>query len=339
MQPLVSQVEINGRVQKIKYEGLPVICFKYGRYGHHSETCNGNTNEGNPTGDYTNSQDQQRAEKTEPQENRRVEVSHLEPFGPWMIVSKRGRRLNAGKENGDVFNRNRMHQGTHVSRFQVLAQIPEETANGAPTEPHVLPEIPGHFQATNSNSNPNTITFRANLSKSANRWQQRKKAAMSIQNRPEASTSNNPFQNTNFIQDPSNSLTNDARYNSHANPSFIFHPFTHATSASHTTKSIPITLDPTKHTTVFCSPQPNTPPRLNSDTNVWPAATHHDRPPPHSSHPNDPPDDMSGSITENNENDPLEHALTETDVVENGMSEDEESLVEETPEEYPEQPH
>ncbi|KAK9200137.1 hypothetical protein WN944_015333 [Citrus x changshan-huyou] len=339
VQPLVSQVEINGRVQKIEYEGLPVICFKCGRYGHHSETCSSNTNEGNPTGDYTNSQDQQRAERTEPQEDRRVEVSHLEPFGPWMIASKRGRRPNAGKENEDVLNRNKMHQGTHVSRFQVLAQIPGETANGAPTEPHVLPEIPGHFQATNSNSNPNTITFRANLSKSANRRQQRKKAAMSIQNRPEASTSNNPFQNIDFIRDPSNIPTNDAHYNSHANPSFIFRHFTHATSASHTTKSIPITLDPTKHTTVFCSPQPNTPPRQNSDTNVWPAAAHHDRPPPHSSHPNDPPDDMSGSITENNENDPLEHALTETDVVENGMFEDKESLIEETPEEYPEQPH
>lgn len=276
---------------------------------------------------------------TEPQEDKREEATHLEPFGPWMIASKRGRRSNAGKENGDVLNRNKMQQGNHASRFQVLAQIPEETSNGLPTEPHVLPDIPGHFQATNSNSNPSTITFKANLSKSATRRQQRKKAAMIIQNRPEASTSNNPFQNTDSIQDPSNSHINVVHYNSHAKPRFIFCPFTHATSANHITKSIPITLDPTKHTTVFCSPQPNTPPGQNSDTNVWPAAGQHDQPPPHSSHPNDPPDDMSGFITENIENDFLEHALTETDVVENGMSEDEESMVKETPEEYPAQPH
>ncbi|KAK9198036.1 hypothetical protein WN944_013219 [Citrus x changshan-huyou] len=289
--------------QKIEYEGLPVICFKCGRYGHHSETCSRNTNDGNPTGDYTNSQDQQRAETTEPQEDRREEANNLEPFGPRMIASKRGRRPNAGKENGDVLNRYRMPP------------------------------------ATNSNSNPTTITFKANLSKSATRRQQRKKAALIIQNRPEASTSNNPFPNTASIQDPSNSHINEVHYNSHANPSFIFRPFTHATSDNHTTKSIPITLDPTKHTAVCCSPQPNTPPGQNSDTIVWPAAGHHDRPPPHSSHPNDPPDDMSGFTTENTENDILEHALIETDVVENGMSEDEESIVQETPEEYPEQPH
>uniref|UniRef100_A0A1S8ACP9 GroES-like zinc-binding alcohol dehydrogenase family protein n=1 Tax=Citrus limon TaxID=2708 RepID=A0A1S8ACP9_CITLI len=327
VQPLVSQVKINGRVQKIEYEGLPFICFKCGRYGHHSDICSSNTNDGNPTGDYTNSQDQQRAEMTEPQEDKREEATHLEPFGPWMIASKRGRRPNAGKENSDVLNRNKMQQGNHASRFQVLTQIPEETSNGLPTEPHVLPDIPGHFQATNSNSNPSTITFKANLSKSATRRQQRKKAAMIIQNRPEASTSNNPFQNTDSIQDLSNSHINVVHYNSHANPRFIFCPFTHATSANHITKSIPITLDPTKHTTVFCSPQPNTPPGQNSDTNVWPATGQHDQPPPHSSHPNDPPDDMSGFITENIENDFLEHALTKTDVVENGMSEDEESMV------------
>ena len=193
MQPLVSQVEINGRVQKIEYEGLPVICFKCGRYGHQSEACSSNTNEGNIVGDYTNSQDKQRAEMTEPQEDRRMEVSHFESFGPWMIASKKGRCPNAGKENGNALNRNRMPQGTHVSIFQVLAQMNEETSNGVPTEPQVLPDIPGQFQATNSNSNPSKITFRANLSKSATRLQQRKKAVMSIQNRPEASTSNNPF--------------------------------------------------------------------------------------------------------------------------------------------------
>ncbi|KAL9434746.1 hypothetical protein AB3S75_029396 [Citrus x aurantiifolia] len=243
------------------------------------------------------------------------------------------------KENGDALNRNRTPQGTHVSRFQVLAQINEETSNGVSTEPQILPDILGQFQATNSNSNLSKITFRANLSKSATRRQQRKKAAMNIQNRPEASTSNNPFQNTDFNQDPSNSHTNDAHYTSHANPSFTFRPFTHASFASHATNSIPITLDPTKHTAVLCNPQPNTPPGQNSDINVWPETGQHDRHPLHSSHPNDPPDDMCGSVTEDIENDLLEHAVTGTDVVENGMSEDEESMVKETPEDYPEQTH
>ncbi|KDO59838.1 hypothetical protein CISIN_1g037799mg [Citrus sinensis] len=32
--PLVSQFVLDGKVQKVEYEGLPVICFTCGRYGH-----------------------------------------------------------------------------------------------------------------------------------------------------------------------------------------------------------------------------------------------------------------------------------------------------------------
>ena len=90
---------------------------------------------------------------------------------------------------------------------------------------------------------------------------------------------------------------------------------------------------------VFCSPQPNTPAGKNNDKNVWSAAVRHDRHSIHSSHPNDPPDDMSGSIKENVDTANMEHALTEADAVKDGMSEDEESMVEETLKEHPEQPH
>lgn len=37
--PLVSQFELEGKVQKVEYEGLPVICFSCGRYGHNSNGC------------------------------------------------------------------------------------------------------------------------------------------------------------------------------------------------------------------------------------------------------------------------------------------------------------
>lgn len=35
----MSQFELDGKVQKVEYEGLPVICFMCGRYGHNSNTC------------------------------------------------------------------------------------------------------------------------------------------------------------------------------------------------------------------------------------------------------------------------------------------------------------
>ena len=37
--PLISQVKIDGRLQNIEYEDLPMICYRCGRYGHISELC------------------------------------------------------------------------------------------------------------------------------------------------------------------------------------------------------------------------------------------------------------------------------------------------------------
>lgn len=64
-------------------------------------------------------------------------------------------------------NRNRMIPGDNVSRFQVLAQIPQETFNRLLPEPNVLPNTSRQFQATTSNVNPNWIPFKAKPSKSA----------------------------------------------------------------------------------------------------------------------------------------------------------------------------
>lgn len=37
--PLVSKVWINGKLQRVEYDGLPSICFKCGRVGHASVGC------------------------------------------------------------------------------------------------------------------------------------------------------------------------------------------------------------------------------------------------------------------------------------------------------------
>ncbi|KAK9200019.1 hypothetical protein WN944_015214 [Citrus x changshan-huyou] len=161
-----------------------------------------------------------------------------------------------------------LDKSNHALRFQVLAQIPEETFDRIPSKPYVLPDTPCQFQATTSNINPSKIPVKANLSKSATRRQQRKNDAAIIQNRPEASTSNNPFQHTDLIHAPSTSHKNDVHGTSHANPSLTPRHFPHATSTSHITNPISTTLDPTKHTVVFCSPQPNTPVGENNDKNV-----------------------------------------------------------------------
>ncbi|XP_015387989.1 uncharacterized protein LOC107177927 [Citrus sinensis] len=37
--PLVSRFNLDGRIQKVEYEGLPIICYHCGKYGHNSTAC------------------------------------------------------------------------------------------------------------------------------------------------------------------------------------------------------------------------------------------------------------------------------------------------------------
>ncbi|KAK8514781.1 hypothetical protein V6N12_057677 [Hibiscus sabdariffa] len=37
--PLVSKISINGQLQFVEYESLPMVCFKCGIYGHVSDSC------------------------------------------------------------------------------------------------------------------------------------------------------------------------------------------------------------------------------------------------------------------------------------------------------------
>ena len=37
--PLVSQIMLDGKVQKVDYENLPAICFLCGKYGHVVGSC------------------------------------------------------------------------------------------------------------------------------------------------------------------------------------------------------------------------------------------------------------------------------------------------------------
>ncbi|KAK5770446.1 hypothetical protein PVK06_046596 [Gossypium arboreum] len=49
--PLVSQVLVNGELQRVEYEALPTICFSCGKYGHPKKLCSSPaTDKGNETG-------------------------------------------------------------------------------------------------------------------------------------------------------------------------------------------------------------------------------------------------------------------------------------------------
>ncbi|KAK8636043.1 hypothetical protein V6N13_004753 [Hibiscus sabdariffa] len=76
--PLVSKIAINGQLQFVEYESLPMVCFKCGVYGHVSDSCAPIDG-----GQYEN------VGHAPPHPQPKVIPS--EPFGPWMLVEKRQR--------------------------------------------------------------------------------------------------------------------------------------------------------------------------------------------------------------------------------------------------------
>ncbi|XP_017644360.1 uncharacterized protein LOC108485001 [Gossypium arboreum] len=92
--PLVSQVLINGRTQKVEYESLSTICFNCGRYGHVDNMCpfrnvESSTEKGNKSPEVSSENSKSAREESEKKD---------ESYGPWMIVERKLRRR--ARDNG-----------------------------------------------------------------------------------------------------------------------------------------------------------------------------------------------------------------------------------------------
>lgn len=77
--PLVLKILIDGKVQRVEYEGLPLVYFGCWRFGHAWEFCH-----------HTNQQDGQEGKKhTEKVKEgmRSGEIIGDEPFGPWILLN------------------------------------------------------------------------------------------------------------------------------------------------------------------------------------------------------------------------------------------------------------
>ncbi|XP_052300179.1 uncharacterized protein LOC127903703 [Citrus sinensis] len=108
-------------IQKVEYEGLPIICYQCGKYGHNSTVClnNQNSNEINEANSENNPQANIPVEKIGVLT---VANSSSERFGPWMVVERKGRaRAVVDKENITDSKRNQRTNFTTTSRFAALS--------------------------------------------------------------------------------------------------------------------------------------------------------------------------------------------------------------------------
>lgn len=103
--PLLSRFWLRKKVRTIEYEGIHMVCFKCGIYGHNEGSCNsggvetGETSEARPEKETGGSQLAGGNEKGKTQivkENTQIRQEITEPYGPWMIANMNTRGKNQG---------------------------------------------------------------------------------------------------------------------------------------------------------------------------------------------------------------------------------------------------
>ncbi|KAF7837882.1 ribonuclease H [Senna tora] len=158
---LIPHVVIRGRCYSVEYEGLHLICFHCGKYGHQKGQCSElkrqDTSAGENEHPSTMSDNmvvrqggQERASvpekggRTDPSQGAEkgndAELGKNEMFGPWMLPKKPNRRRNnVPRKSGVIANQgarvNGMFtKGVNQSRFDVLGDLDSE-------ENHIQPQL------------------------------------------------------------------------------------------------------------------------------------------------------------------------------------------------------
>ncbi|XP_028790153.1 uncharacterized protein LOC114746133 [Neltuma alba] len=145
---LVPRVIAANSIYNVEYEGLYLICFVCGRYGHRKETCswtlrnpqqldprNSNETKSDAASTSRLQQEKNREQPDQDSSTANLKIAAEEEFGSWMIVNRRGRfrtqknnMVKETKRNIGSGSRNvRGHRGENSQiQFTVLEGLQED---------------------------------------------------------------------------------------------------------------------------------------------------------------------------------------------------------------------
>ena len=159
--PLCSQFFLDGKLQNIEYENLPIICFNCGIYGHKNDDCPQSNTLKNPMESCKNNVAEDNPNGSGEEKSTSSEVPVNPSFGPWMIVGRKGRgRVCKGGGYTKNFNRFRDGKSEGGSRFEVLENEETEEREIILPRQHNVPTTENEQPTTHSKyktkSNPKT---------------------------------------------------------------------------------------------------------------------------------------------------------------------------------------
>ncbi|XP_028794484.1 uncharacterized protein LOC114750111 [Neltuma alba] len=165
--PLQPCILVNGKAKKVEYEGLHLICFKCGKYGHDSDHCQESTTQMVPPSNHTESKTSANATESG--------TSPMPEYGGWMVVQRpwKGRRPGGAEGKGRDARRGNRDSNTqnNGSRFVALEMdtredfVEQRSHGNGPKLADYFPSretINGLKKGTKTQKNKDPVTKRNN---------------------------------------------------------------------------------------------------------------------------------------------------------------------------------
>ncbi|KAJ6924552.1 hypothetical protein NC652_017734 [Populus alba x Populus x berolinensis] len=166
--PLLSKFKLRRRIRRISYEGLHMICFGCGQYGHKHDMCPFSMNKEDRNDEQqVSSNNGKGRDPTVPAEDTVVRPEVAENYGQWMVARRVGRKFSMKTDSNQLRLPQSMENLSQGGKRSSLREKLKETAigggsrfnalNGLYVESHDLgsrelrAEIPGPSKPTGDN--------------------------------------------------------------------------------------------------------------------------------------------------------------------------------------------